>query len=398
MSATNNSTQAFSNQDVFLRFFAGIILRLIAILATIMNIGVLVLLIRLKIKFRNYSYWFQIMVLSSEDLFNGLSSLALTFFDLELFRTSAVACSVILCAYMCSQMNTLLGICCICINRFKSIRSIDKIRDPNVRYQQEISVAIVAIISIAYSLMPFLVFPLNNTLPACSIPNLLNPNNARTYKLLTSFGLIIPLAIIDVLYSICLVKLRHVNVKIKPTIGQEGTHMTEIGSVPVTEETMDGVSRRTENQPKTGGATISSGSILYESCKTSTVTHEQRTPIEECSIATTTCPDTTGTNRLDQTRGTLSRARASTIETQSRAIKLLGIILLTTNITVMIPVVLLLRDTIRAQSDTGGSAMGVTLLALNALIDAFVYGFYAVEIRKYVYGKIVLIGRLICSR
>ena len=360
-----------------------------------MNIGVLVLLVRLRKSFRNYSYWFQILVLSSEDLFNGLSSLAITFYDLELFRTSAVACGVILWVYMCSQMNTLLGICCICINRFRSIRAIDKLREPNMGYQQEISLAIAALISIVYSMMPFLIFPLNSVMPACSIPTILGASNERTYKLLTAFGLIVPLAIIDILYSICLVKLRQMNAKIGPAVDRDGNNES-IPRVPATEETLEGTSASQDKQMKTGHVGLH-GSIVEDCSKISKVAQLQAASLEECST-TAASVDTIGNTRQNQRRGAQSRVRASTRETQSRAVKLLGIILVLTNITVIIPVALLLRDMIRAKSEASGSAIGITFLALNALIDAFVYGFYAVEIRKYVYGKIMYIGHLFCLR
>ena len=397
--AANNSTHGLSNQDVFLRFFAGIVLRFIASFATVMNICVLLLLVRLKKNFRNYSYWFQILVLASEDLFNGLASLALTFYDLELFRTSAIACSVILCAFMCCQVNTLLGICCICVNRFRSIQTIDKLREPNMGYQPEIAVAFAALLSILYSILPFLVFPLNSVMPACSVPTLLGSNNVRTYKLLTAFGLIVPLAIINVLYSICLVKLRRVNANIRPVGSEEKSQC--ITRSPATEETFDVASASKDKpyqmkvDPANSHGQNPDKTVHQENSKIPPAAQVQATCIEACS--TSVAADTSGKTGKNQRWGP-SRVHASTRETQSRAVKLLGIILFLTNITVIIPVSLLLRGTIRAESDAGGSALGITLLALNSLADAFVYGFYAVEIRKYIHGKIMYIGHLFCFR
>ena len=397
--AANYSTHELSKQNVSLRFFAGIVLRFIASFATVMNICVLLLLVRLKQNFRNYNYWFQILVLASEDLFNGLVSLALTFCNLELFRTSAITCSVILCAYICCQLNTLLGICCICVNRFRSIRTIDKLRESNMGYQQEIAVAFAALLSIVYSILPFLVFPLNSVMPACSVPTLLGSNNARTYNLLTTFGLIVPLAIINVLYSFCLVKLRRVNAKIRPVGREENSEC--ITRSPATEETFDVASASMDKpyqmkaDPANSHGQNPDKTIHQENSKIPPVAQVQATCIEECSTSATV--DTSGKTGKNQRWGPF-RVRASTRETQSRAVKLLSIILFLTNITVIIPVSLLLRDTIRAESDAGASALGITLLALNSLADAFVYGFYAVEIRKYVHGKIMYIGHLFCSR
>ena len=140
--STNNSTDADLGQTPSpTNFFsyAAFVLRFIAGFATIMNLCVLLLLVHLKKTFRNYTYWFQILVLSSEDLFNGLSSLLLTFFDLDFFRTSTIACSVMICAYAFAQIkNTTIGISCICVNRFRSILKIDKLQEPTFGYQQEI--------------------------------------------------------------------------------------------------------------------------------------------------------------------------------------------------------------------------------------------------------------------
>ena len=406
--ATNNSTEAvpaaMANQTNFFTY-AAIALRFIASFATITNICVLLLLIRLKKKFRNYSYWFQILVLSSEDLFNGLASLSLTFFDLELFRTSAIACSVILFAYACSQINTLLGICCICVNRFRSIRTIDRLKEPNFGYQQEFSLVFAALFSIVYSLLPFLIFPLNRSvMPLCSAPTLLGPN-IQAYKLMLAFGLIIPLAIINVLYSICLVKLRRVNTKIRPI--DRHSKSDYVTRAPMTEETHEGTS---ESKEKSHNLKTDSGDSHENipNVRHDRNSHQERSKMaelaqeqaqahsnEDCSISATA--DTA--RKIGKSQRLTTRVRASTRETQSRAVKLLGIILFLTNITVIIPVSLLLRDTFAPELQTGGSSsLGLIMLALNSLVDAFVYGFFAVEIRTYIHAKLGYIGRLFCPR
>ena len=375
--ATNNSTEAdlrtMSSSTNFLNF-AACFVRVTAGFATIMNICVLLLLVRLKRNFRNYNYWFQILVLSSEDLFNGISSLLLTFFDSEIFRTSAIACGFVLCAYVCSQINTLLGICCICVNRFRSILTIDKLREPTFGYQQEISVLLAVLISIVYSILPYLIFPLNRSvMPVCSTQTLLGPN-VQAYKLMLAFGLLIPLAIINVLYSICLAKLRRVNAKIRPTDGQG------------TSNYITGVSMTEETHERTSGSKDKS-----RDWKTN-VTQLPEHSYEHCSTSVGT--DTT-LNAGKNKRLAVTRARVSKKEGHSRAVKLLGIILLLTNITVIIPVSLLLRDTFAPELQSGGSAaLGMMMLPLNSLVDAFVYGFFSVEIRTYIYTKLVCIGRL----
>ena len=63
--------------------------------ATVINICVLLLLVHLKLKFVITAIGF----LSDRGSFKrGLSTLALTFFDLEIFRTSAIACGILLWA------------------------------------------------------------------------------------------------------------------------------------------------------------------------------------------------------------------------------------------------------------------------------------------------------------
>ena len=402
--ATNNSTEAVlgtapSPTNFFT--YAAFVLRFIAGFATIMNICVLLLLVRLKRNFRNYNYWFQILVLSSEDLFNGLSALALTFFDFEIFRTNAIACGVILCTYACSQINTLLGICCICVNRFRCILTIDKLQEPTFGYQQEISILLAVLVSIVYSLLPYLIFPLNRSvIHACSAPALLGPN-IQAYKLIFAFGLLTPLAIINVLYSICLVKLRRVNARIRPADGPVKSNY--ITRVSLTEETHEGTSgskdksRDWETKVSDSHDKISNASDRKGVKEKSELTGIQQLPAhsnEHCSTSTGT--DNSG-KAVKNEQLTATGVRSSMNEVHSRAVKLLGIILLLTNITVIIPVSLLIRDTIAPELQTNGSAsLGLIMLPLNSLIDAFVYGFFSVEIRTFIHKKLMYIGRLFC--
>ena len=412
--ASNNTTGTnLETESNSTNIFAvgAFVLRFIAVFATIMNTCVLLLLVRLKRNFRNYSYWFQIVVLSSEDLLNGLSSFALTFFDLEIFRTSATACGILLWAYACSQINTLLGICCICVNRFRGILIIDKLQEPTFGYQQEMSILLAVLISIVYSLIPYLTIPLSSSkMLVCSTATLFGPN-VKTYKLTLASGLIIPLAIINVLYSICLVELRRVNTRVKPLIGQwRSNYVTRI---PTTQESQAGTSGEGDrslslktNEPDSHEniSKITDQKDLKDKikciedipkqskdpCSTSTGT-------DSTGNATRTC-DSTGnaTKTCKNERSTATdRVRARMKEANSRAVKLLGIILFLTNITVIIPVSLLIRDTVAPQLQAGGNAvLGMLMLPLNSLVDAFVYGFFSVEIRTFIRSKVEIIWRL----
>ena len=402
--ASNNTTGAnLETESNSTNIFAvgAIVLRFIAVFATIMNTCVLLLLVRLKRNFRNYSYWFQIVVLSSEDLLNGLSSFALTFFDLEIFRTSATACGILLWAYACSQINTLLGICCICVNRFRGILIIDKLQEPTFGYQQEVSILLAALISIVYSSIPYLTIPLSSSkMPVCSTATLFGPN-VKTYKLTLASGLIIPLAIINVLYSICLVELRRVNTRVKPLIGQwRSSYVTRI---PRTHESQAGTSgegdrslslKTNEADTHENISKITDQKVLKDKMKCiEDITKQSK---DHCSTSTGTDSTGNATKTCKNERSTATdRVRARMKEANSRAIKLLGIILFLTNITVIIPVSLLIRDTVAPQLQAGGNVvLGMLMLPLNSLVDAFVYGFFSVEIRTFIRSKVEFIWRL----
>ena len=395
----NNSIEANLGQAINstnILSVGAFLLRFIAVFATIMNMCVLSLLVRLKRNFRNYSYWFQIVVLSSADLLNGLFTFTLTFFDLEFFRTSAIACGILLWAYACSQINTLLGICCICVNRFRGILMIDKLQEPSFGYQQEISILVAALISIAYSLLPYLIFPLNRSPKPLCVTATLFGSNVKTYKLTLAFGLIIPLAIINVLYSVCLVELRRINAKVKPSGEHERSR--NITRVPVTQVSQAGASgeRDTSLDMKANTPDFHENKLIDSDRKIKdgskmTVLEVIPQSTDQCSTSGT---DTTG-KATEKEKSTTIGVRARTKEAHSRAVKLLGIILIFSNITVIMPASLLIRDTVApGTQSTGMASIGMLMLPLNSLIDAFIYGFYSVEIRTYIRSNVDFMCRL----
>lgn len=393
----NNSTETIPNQENFF-LYAAFILRLIASLAVFMNICVLFLLIKLKRTFRNYGYWFQILVLASADLLTGTASLPLTFFDHYVFRTNTIACSAILFAYSCTQTNTLLGIMCICVNRFRNIQNIDKLRESKPSFKPEIAVISAALFSMIYTLLPFLFLKLNTTvLPVCSAPALFL-GGIRTYKLLLLIGLIIPLVVINVLYAICLVKLRRANARIQPA--DQHIKVDFFTRHVKTDDRLQGTSTSKEmiKYLKVGAADTFNKTSSRNIAETLDKKSSKPTPsIEECSTSATA--DTASSTGNTQSLAS-SNIRASTREAQSKAVKLLGIILFSTNIATIVPVFLLFRDTIVSSEEqmAGSSAFGLALLCLNSLVDAFVYGLYATEIRTYIHTKLTNIKRLCCTR
>ena len=411
--AFNNSTVAVQTQQNPFAY-AIFLLRIIASFATFTNLCILILLIRLKKSFHNYSYWFQILVLAGEDLFNGLTSFGLCFYDLKIFK-NYLACSFIICAYTCAQINTLLAICCICVSRFRSIQNINKLGEPGSRYHQEISIVIVAVFSIIYASLPY--FTLNITtssLPMCAAPILFG-SQVRTYKLLIALGLAIPLITINILYGICLVKLKHVNTTVEPA--SQRVKSALISCSQITEDTYDSRSStkgipfhltsgkssfhnmsvgNLENTPKGNEKPLNTTSATKPISVEDSVQDtglERNFPIstEDCSTSATNSALNSGRSKLPK----YSKARKNTRELQYRAIKLLGIILFTSNIATVVPVAVLLRDVTLTENIPGdGSAVGMVLVSLNSLVDAFVYGLYAVEIRTYIHKKLIMVRQL----
>ena len=492
--ASNNSTLALQT-EANLFVYAIFLLRMIGSSAIFVNLCVLILLVKLKKSFHNYSYWFQILVLSGEDLFNGLASVALSFLGFEIF-TNYVACSVLFCAYTFAQINTLMAICCICVNRFRSIQNIKKLGDSKSGYHQEISIALVIVYSLVYAAVPFLALNITTTkLPICAVPPIFG-SNTRTYKVLLAVGLALPLIAINIMYGVCLMKLK----KLKTAVGPMNQHAkSDLSScAQITEETYD-CKFTTKDNPCHTTTDIFHNNVSFRNFEKESIqkvsnptnvtnsihtpgklqvigsTRDFPTATEECSgklqvigstrdfpTATEECSgklQVTGSTRdfptateecsgklqvigstrdfptaTEECSGKLqvigstrdfptateecstsatdsvlkfgrsnppkySKAYKNKRETQYRAIKLLGIILFMSNIATIIPLVFLFRDVIVDENISGGGiAVGMVFLALNSLVDAFVYGLYAVEIRNYIQKKARRLQQLFSCR
>ena len=413
--ASNNSSVAIQNsRDMFV--YAIIILRVIATLAICTNLCVLFLLVCLKRSFRNYSYWFQIFVLASEDSFNALASFGLTLYDFVVFKTNSIACSVILCAYMCAQINTLWAMCSICVNRFRSIQNISTLVEQSSGYLQEISIVLVAIFSIVYASIPFLTLNITENISMCSAAFLFGVH-VKTYKFLMSLGLIIPLVVINILYGICLVKLKHVMKTVKPMNkcsyvtkeSLENNVSTTVNSLYIKTERDNMVDKNFEqtNDQKMSNPGDAMNSMSAEG-KQQPSHHQVTGIIKAVPTVAETCSASTANSVLKSSRKHQPRyfnTRRNTREAQYRAIKLLGIILFMSNIATVIPVSFLLRDVIvsedaSSENASGGrSAVGIVFLSLNSLVDAIVYGLYSIEIRTFLILKLSQLRQLLtCSR
>lgn len=405
--ASNNSTVAEQSQQD-LMVYAIYVLRVISSLAIIMNICVICLMIRLKNSFRNYSYWFQITVLASEDSLNGLASFALTFYDLKLFKTNYIACSVLLCAYICTQINTLLAICCICISRFLNIQSINKLRKTKSGYRQEISIVLATVFGIVYASLPFLTLNLTTTKLQMCRATILFGSQVRAYKLLTSLGLIVPFLVINILYGVCLLKLKRINSTVTPLSHHAVSNLSS-GS-RVTEEI-------STNKYITSPAETGRDSLQIEQfvqAKEQHVAHgkeiinlahiERSRQISSPSsylpvtVESVSSPITHSSFKtMRKSHQAYSQSSRSTREAQCRAIKLLGIVLFTSNIATIIPLAFMLRDVILSVNIAGGgTSLGLVFLSLNSLVDAFVYGLYAREIRAFLLSKLKKFRQLLC--
>ena len=391
-SVTNDYSTALQAQERGkVLVYAVLCLRVLSCLAIVANSSVLLLLIRLKKTFRNYNYWFQILVLSSEDLFNGVSSLAMSFFTSEVFMNNYIACCTILWAYMCSQLNTLWAICCICINRFRRIQSIDKLGEMRSGYLLEISVVTAAVFSAVYALFPYFIWNIKKTdLPSCTPVDLFVDDIDR-YKLTMSVGLLGPLFIIDVLYGICLFKLRRASSKVKPETQRSASDM---GSC--SQATKDTVVKNNCNSNKAFG--LPGNSMQYNATDPISV-QDGNTNIS------LTVPRDGCSNTSKETASIVpAKARIGRRETQVKAVRMLGIVLFLSNIATVLPVSFMIRDIVMSAItggnyvDGGGTAVGIIFLSLNSLVDSFVYGLYSAEIRNFLREKCSRLWQSVISK
>ena len=388
--------------------YAIYLLRVISSLAILMNICIICLMVRLKNSFRNYSYWFQITVLTSEDTLNGLASFALTFYDLKLFKTNYIACSVLLCGYICTQINTLLAICCICVSRFLNIQGINKFRETKSGYRQEVSIVLTTVFGIVYASLPFLTLNVRTTSLQMCRATVIFGSQVRTYKLLTSLGLIIPLLVINILYSICLLKLKRVNSTVKPLSHHAASNLSSDSRV--TEEISTNKYITSPVKPDRCSLQIEQSVHAKEQNVAQwneiiNLTHIKRS--RQIPSPSTSQPVTLASSSSPITHSSFKSVRKShlhysqssrnTREAQCRAIKLLGIVLFTSNIATIIPLAFMLRDVILSINIAGGAtSLGLVFLSLNSLVDAFVYGLYAREIRTFLRSKFTKFRQLLC--
>ena len=217
---TNNTTVNFNIQDLDLGFYGLTILLPVAALSIILNTGVLICLIRRKISFSNYGYWFQLVVLASVDVCNGFVSACLSFVTTELFATNYIACSVLVCLFVCSQINTLCTTCSICINRYLGLKNLKAIETKS-SFHKKLSVISASAISCLYCAGPFFIWDVRKGhMEYCQSAYLFGVNE-RYYKIYICVGIFIPWLITNILYGICVMKLRRASATIRPAQGEK---------------------------------------------------------------------------------------------------------------------------------------------------------------------------------
>ena len=375
-----NSTMDEQDQQNNLFLVSLKLLRFFSIFAVLMNLCVLVFLIRLKRTFRSYSHWFQVLVLVDTDLFNGMVSFTFSFRHYKVFKSNYIACSVIIWAYLWCQINTLLAMCYICVNRFRSLQNIRKLTREKRRVCQQISIILlVSIVSIVYSCVPFYLWNITKTyLPSCTGAYLFGFRK-RCFKIFMSLGLMVPLTIINMLYGICLFKLQCVSLAVSPVILQS-IRKTGFQS----QQRIDAQDQNEIPVPLPGNGAdplFQNKSSPSNSDSSSFPKTDHRSTEKDASSASETGQDTRTVRR----------------QKQVRAIKMLGMILFLTDITTIVPVAALLRDVFSAEdgdtSGGGGTPLGVIFLSLNSLVDSFVYGLYTTEIRSFLRQKFMDLRR-----
>ena len=401
--AFNNSSTALQAQLPTPLYYPVVYsLRIIATTSMVLNFCVIILLIKLKKNFRNYNYWFQILVLANVDLLNGFTSFIRTFYRSSPFKDDLPACCAIIYGYMFCQINTLSTICCICVYRFRLINNINKLGFTISKYQQKIAFLLVAMVCLIYNTIPYFAWVSKHTVLISCTPLVIFGANMPQYRMFNFLSILLPLILMNILYGICLYKLkplrRMANSLNQPSSEQipSSSQLTEESSTDNTKPKADSISDTLKK----------SKANLNLSVPMPRNTGTERTPVNGCSLSIYSSQKRKPRVELSETPR-LQRVRRSQIvpinkhslpttetpsfgiyqarkETQYKAVKFLGIILFLTNVTTLTPLSAMVRGLLlnsKASNDT--IVLGLICLSLNSCVNAFVYGLYAAEIRTY---------------
>ena len=376
---TNKTGMVFQIQDGDLISYGVIGIRFLALLSILLNMFVLICLLYLKQTFRSYGLWFQLFSLANVDTFNGIVSFSFSFIRNEVFCTNYYACSILIWAFIFGQINTMATALCICIHRLCAICTIDNPHNTRSVIRHTIPIVLTSFISCIYCVCPFLVWDTQqHDINQCSGAFLFGLNE-KYFKLYIFIGIFLPWISTNVLYGICVFKLKRSVERITPGRQTSTTIAKESASL-----------RNKESR---------SPDFLNKDSVTAAHVSENRTTT--CVMSDTdlksvkTCTSAASARRY-------IKAFKSGRAAQLKAVKLLGIIIVLNTISVMIPVSVLLRDVLVAETGVasmrGATILSFVFLCLNSLVDAFVYGLYTEEIRTFLLTKFQTLRFVIVSR
>ena len=366
------------------KWFVIYTIRVSGIMAVFMNVAVLLCLLQLKKTFRSKDYWFQLVLLSLVDAFNGITTMCLS---LVTFPIHYAACSIILCLFIFSQINTLSSICCVCVNRFRCLQNMEQKRDEKTLCRQEVAVAAISFLCLAYCSLPYLILDTNKSDALLCRSTILFGSQDRYYKLHASVGVFIPLIIINVLYTICVVKLFRSRAKISPSTSTE----QQIDRTTTTQLTTQTCS---SNSVATPGTKMASALSIGEGLSETEPAISSATSSKGAAVNVT--QDKLVNQPAPVHNNTVFKARK---EAQTNAMVLLGIILLFANIGTIYPFADMMRIGLRSDDKPNpGNSLAISFLSLNPVIDAIVYGFYSKEIRNYLKSGVSKIKTIVTSK
>ena len=403
----DNTTTLFNIQGSDLAEYGLFILLGIASLAIILNSGVLVCLLKRKKSFQNYGYWFQLVVLAGVDLCNGVVSLSLAFLRTDLGKTNYIACSALVTLFIFAQINTLCTICGICVNRFRCIQKMKRFEEKRTSLEQKLSVILASFISSVFCIGPFLVWDLRKEgMEECQAAYLFGTNE-RYYKMYLSVGIFVPWIITNILYGICVVKLKRSTVSVTPAStecqsGHSSSFVTNGPNPTVAKEqaplAVDATAAQQNQNNKRLNQNLPETNI---DCSTSSSSSRAKIVKTSATHPASKAFSTTASTRFSRKTSSQVRREVPVLNArrnvQIRAIKFLGIILVLNNFAAIAPLAVMLRDVIVSDPDiasyNGLTSLGFVSLSLNSLIDAFVYGFYTKEIRSFIVSEFQIIRR-----
>lgn len=364
--------------------------RIFGSLGLVMNASVILCLIKLKKTFRSKDYWFQLLILAMVDVFNG----GITFLlSVMIFPIHYAACSVIIYFFIFSQINTLCAICCVCVNRFRCLRNLEQKRDEKTLCRQEVALAAVSFLCLIYCALPFLILDVRKSNAVRCKSTVLFGIQDKYYKLHASIGVLVPLAIINVLYSVCVVKLIRSRPKVSPV------------STPRDRPSGTKPFHSTADPSASTSADKSTNLTFLDTTKASS--DIETTACAENTTQTTGSAVQANTSQAASNKhsGTLPKAERKVVfkarrEAQTNAIVLLGIILILANASTIYPFTDMLLESFKTEfaGTSGGNAFAMSFLSLNSFIDAMVYGFYSKEIRNFIKAEIGRLKAIVTSR